>query len=224
MSAPLAGLAVSAYGVGGLVTAPMAGRLADRVGPFAVMRASLALTGVILLIIPLAHSLVVVMALTFLWAVVAEAARPATMSALTDTTRPEQRKAAIAVNRLAINLGMSVGPALGGFLAQMSFPLLFIVDGATSLAAAAVLSTLLWVRRRSSGIVPLHHETAARAAVFAKTSVVWRDRTALTFFATAVLLTNLVFMQHRGSDAALSRARSALYGGVLTADCSCSIR
>lgn len=198
VSASLAGLAISAYGVGGLVTAPMAGRLADRIGPFAVMRISLALTGTILLIIPLVHTFVAVVGLTFLWAVVADAARPATMSALTDTTRPEQRKAAIAVNRLAINLGMSVGPALGGFLAQVSFPLLFVVDGATSLAAAAVLSTLLWLRRRSTGGVEPHHEVAARAAVFGKSSVVWRDRTALSFFATSLLL-NIVFTQHQGA-------------------------
>jgi predicted MFS family arabinose efflux permease len=198
VSASLAGLAISAYGVGGLVTAPMAGRLADRIGPFAVMRVSLALTGVILLIIPLVHTFVVVMVLTFLWAVVADAARPATLSALTDTTRPDQRKAAIAVNRLAINLGMSVGPALGGFLAQRSFPLLFVVDGTTSLAAAAVLTTLLWLRRRSAGRTDQHHETAARAAVFGGTSVVWRDRTALMFFATSFLM-SVVFVQHEGA-------------------------
>ena len=79
------------------------------------------------------------MVLTFLWAVVADAARPATMAALTAARAPEQRKAAIALNRLAVNLGMSIGPAVGGFLAQASFPLLFIVDGMTSLAATALL-------------------------------------------------------------------------------------
>ena len=40
ISASAAGLAISAYGVGGLVTAPVAGRLADRFGPYAVIRAS----------------------------------------------------------------------------------------------------------------------------------------------------------------------------------------
>ena len=34
------------------------------------------------------------------------------------------------MNRLAVNLGMSIGPAAGGFLATVSVPLLFIVDGA----------------------------------------------------------------------------------------------
>src|SRR5215218_6360298 len=143
ISAAVAGLAISAYGLGGLVTAPIAGRLADRVGPFVVLRASLALTGIVLLIIPLAKNFIVVVGLTFLWAVVADAARPATMSILTGSTTPDRRKAAIAVNRLAVNLGMSIGPAVGGFLAVVSFPLLFVVDGLTSLAAATVLTVLL---------------------------------------------------------------------------------
>ncbi|MEP6621339.1 MAG: MFS transporter [bacterium] len=200
VSAAVAGLAISAYGLGGLVTAPIAGRLADRVGPFAVMRASLALSGVLLLLMPLAHNIYVVFAVTFLWAVVADAARPATMSALTGSASPDQRKAAIAVNRLAINLGMSIGPAVGGFLAMVSFPLLFVVDGLTSLAAAAVLTFLLHARHRSTGTTPEQHRelAAARTAVFSKTSVVWRDHAALLMFTTSFCI-NLVFTQHQGA-------------------------
>ena len=206
ISASLAGLSLSAYGVGGLLTAPIAGRLADRIGPFAVLRASLALSGVILLIIPLAHNFAIILALTFLWAVVSDATRPATMSALTGSTPPEQRKAAIALNRLAINLGMSIGPAVGGFLAAVSFPLLFVVDGVTSLAASAVLSGLLWARARRvlaedgrMAATPEHHAAStARAPVFSATSVVWRDRVALLFFASTFLM-NVVFIQHEGA-------------------------
>jgi predicted MFS family arabinose efflux permease len=199
ISASLAGLAISAYGVGGLVTAPIAGRLADRIGPFAVLRASLALSGVLLLLMPLARNFALILSLTFLWAVVADAARPATMAALTSSTPLEQRKAAIALNRLAVNLGMSIGPAVGGFLAVVSFPLLFIVDGLTSLGAAAVLSALLWHRGRSQPVPPEPNGgTAALAVPFSATSVVWRDRVALLFFTSSFLM-NLVFTQHEGA-------------------------
>jgi len=197
--ATLAGLSLSIYGVGGIITAPFAGRLSDRIGPFAVMRASLTLTGLLLLVMPLAHNVVVVMALTFLWAVVAEGTRPATMSALTSATSVDQRKAAIAVNRLAVNLGMSIGPAVGGFLATVSFPLLFIVDGATSLAAAIVLSLML----RSRDLPPAPNGHASGSPMpgpgpLRLTKSVWRDRTAIEFL-FAIFLVNLVFMQNQGA-------------------------
>ena len=199
--AALAGLALSVYGIGGIVTAPIAGRLSDRVGPFTVMRASLALTGVILLLIPLAHNFALVVVLTFCWAFVSDATRPATMSALTATTSPEQRKAAIAVNRLAVNLGMSVGPAVGGLLAMVSFPLLFIVDGATSLAAAVVLSLLL--RSRDRATTAAVRDTQRQAAEESRASrvhstSVWRDRTAVKFY-FATFLVSVVFMQNQGA-------------------------
>jgi predicted MFS family arabinose efflux permease len=203
VAAPMAGLALSAYGLGGLVAAPIAGRLSDRIGPFAVLRGSLALTGVVLLIIPLVHQFWAVILLTFLWAVVADAARPATMSALTGSTPPEQRKAAIAVNRLAVNLGMGIGPAIGGFLALVSFPLLFVVDGLTSLAAAATLSALLHFQRRGRAAA-LAPAVLAEASGIPSTgtgkqpSVVWRDRRALGFFAMAFLL-NFVYSQETGA-------------------------
>jgi len=91
VSASLGGLAISFYGIGGLISAPLAGALADRIGSFAVMRASLASTGIVLLVIPLVPNYWGVVALTFLWAMCNDSARPATMAALTGSASPEQR-------------------------------------------------------------------------------------------------------------------------------------
>lgn len=198
--ASLAGLAISAYGVGGIVTGPISGKLSDRLGPFTVMRASLALTGLLLLVIPLAHRFSVVVGLVFVWALVADAVRPATMAALTSAAAPEQRKAAIALNRLGVNLGMSIGPAVGGFLALVSFPLLFVVDGLTSLAAAAVLSLLLRpddIQRVAHASAPAR-ESATSAGEPDDAPGVWRDRAALLFLA-GMLFVGLVFIQCQGA-------------------------
>jgi MFS family permease len=62
------------------------------------------------------------------------------MAMVADLVTPQNRKAAFALNRLAINLGMSVGPALGGFLLLISYDFLFWIDGATSLVAGFVIA------------------------------------------------------------------------------------
>jgi predicted MFS family arabinose efflux permease len=78
--------------------------------------------------------------MTFAFAVLNESVRPASLSMVSDLVGPAQRKSAFALSRLAANLGMSVGPAIGGILAVYSFRWLFLVDGTTSLLAGTVLA------------------------------------------------------------------------------------
>ena len=143
-SASQAGLALTVYGVGALITAPLAGRLADRVGAVRILKTSLFLSGTVIVFLPVLTSYPAILGLTLAWAIVSEAFRPAVLTVITDLVEPAQRKPVIALNRLAVNLGFSIGPAVGGFLAMVSFPALFIVDGATSLLAGAVVALASW--------------------------------------------------------------------------------
>ena len=118
--------------------------MSDRAGPLVVMKLSLFISGAILFVLPFAQTFFTILAITFLWAVVGEALRPASMAIISDVATPEQRKTAFALNRLAINLGMSVGPVVGGFLAEASFKAIFFVDGATSIAAGLILVASRW--------------------------------------------------------------------------------
>jgi predicted MFS family arabinose efflux permease len=193
----LAGMALTVYGVGGIVGAPIAGRLCDRLGPFAVLRGSLVLSGIVLLTFPLANRFETFLAITFVWAVVGESVRPASLAALTWFVEPEQRKAAVAVNRLAINLGMSIGPAVGGFLATVSFPLLFVVDGVTALAAGIVLTVLL-VWRPVAALGAIRPATTSPEPRRGGGSIVLRDPRAAVFL-TGVFLMAVVFYQHESA-------------------------
>jgi MFS family permease len=104
------------------------------------MKASLFLTGFLLLLFPLAKSYSAILRMTVAFAVLNESVRPASRSIVSDLVPPGQRKAAFALSRLAAILGMSVGPAIGGILAVYSFRWLFLVDGTTSILAGAVLA------------------------------------------------------------------------------------
>jgi predicted MFS family arabinose efflux permease len=121
----------------------------------------LLLTGLLPLLFPLAKDFAAVVMLTFVWAVVSEAFRPASMTMIVEVSAPDQRKQTFAVYRLAANLGMSVGPAVGGLLATVSFPALFLVDGATTLAIWAVL---VLAHGSDSAAKPVASESAAVVA------------------------------------------------------------
>jgi MFS family permease len=151
-----AALALTVYGVAALLVMPIAGRLTDRIGPLAVMKASLFLSGLVLFVFPLAHSFPAILAITLVFAILNESVRPPSLAIISDLVAPPQRKAAFALSRLAINLGMSIGPALGGILAAFSFRGLFFVDGATSILAAIVLALAPW--RQKGPIEPYEPE------------------------------------------------------------------
>jgi len=149
-----AGVALGLYGAAAIVAGPVSGRLSDRIGALPIMRIALLLSGSMLLIFPLAHSHAAVYGMTILWAACAELFRPASLAAITHAVTPEQRKPAYALNRLAINLGMSIGPALGGFLATVSFRAMFVVDAFTTILAGVLLTLLPW-RLASRGRVSI---------------------------------------------------------------------
>jgi MFS family permease len=147
-----AALALTVYGIAALMTMPVAGWLTDRVGPLAVMKTSLFLTGVVLFLFPLARGFAAILCMTFLFSILNESVRPPSLSLISDLVAPGQRKAAFALSRLAVNLGMSVGPALGGVLAVLSFRWLFYVDGATSILAGVVMVLAPWPKARRFGM------------------------------------------------------------------------
>ncbi len=149
-SASRAGMAMAAYGAGALISMPTAGRLSDSVGPRRIFEWTLLLSGTFLLALPWVHSFGGMLAATFIWAVLGEGNRPASMSIVTELVGPEQRKSAFAVIRLAANVGMTVGPAVGGLLAAYSYPTIFRVDGATSILAAIFLMLVPWRTLRDS--------------------------------------------------------------------------
>src|SRR5258708_35288614 len=87
-----AGLALACYGAAALLIAPVAGRACDSVGPMRIMRASLLLSGALLVLSPLITSFAATLALVFLWAAIAEAYRPANLAILTSLAPPGQTR------------------------------------------------------------------------------------------------------------------------------------
>jgi predicted MFS family arabinose efflux permease len=79
----------------------------------------------------------------FIMAFTSDAYRPANMAAVSLFSTSENYLKAITLNRLAINLGFAVGPALGGLLATWDYHYIFWADAASSLLAAAMAFVFL---------------------------------------------------------------------------------
>jgi len=187
-----AGLVLAAYGIGAFITAPFAGKLSDKIGTLRMMKTSLFCTGSFLFLYSFITNYFLFLSLTFVWAILSEAFRPASMSFISSEITSDRRKTAFALQRLAINLGMSIGPVIGGILSTINFHLLFYVDGFTSLAAATFLV-----------FSPLKTHASAESLIDEKIIIqkrvtVFRDRR-LLYFLLALIPVEMVFFQHIGA-------------------------
>jgi MFS family permease len=134
-----AGRMISVYGLGALAGSYIGGWLSDRIGVIKVMVYSLVLSAIGYVVLCYITNPVIITIFLFIVAVVAEAFRPANSTALALVCSPENRTRGFALNRMAINLGVTIGPAIGGFLAIISYRLLFWFDAITCLAAAVFI-------------------------------------------------------------------------------------
>ena len=127
------------YGLGSFSGNYIGGILTDRVGAFRIQFLSLLTTAISFMVLSVLHSPTSFAIGLFCTSLLADIFRPANIASITLLAEKEKRTKAIGVNRLAINLGFSIGPAFGGLVAySVGYQLLFFID-ATSCVIAALL-------------------------------------------------------------------------------------
>jgi MFS family permease len=130
------GTVMACYGIGALVGVYAGGKLTDKIGHHPVMVASL-LGGCILFVVASQTTdFVSLCVVLFLLSAFGDGFRPAGMVAISHYSTPENYTRSVSLYRLAINLGFSIGPAIGGLLAAIDYKWLFWTDGATCLMAS----------------------------------------------------------------------------------------
>lgn len=130
-----AGIILSIYGMGSVCGSFLGGWLTDRIGHFRVQFVALTLGGLLYFVLLNLRQFEYLAVGVFILSLVNDTLRPANSASIAYYARPENITRAFSLNRMAINLGFSVGPAIGGLLAALSYHWLFIADGATCIAA-----------------------------------------------------------------------------------------
>jgi predicted MFS family arabinose efflux permease len=163
-----AGQVITIYGIGAMIGSYAGGKLTDVLGAYNVQKLSLAITGFTFILLGQLKSYWLITAVMFFMGVCSEALQPANATAMSQVCPPELRTKGFALNRLAINLGVSIGPIVGGYLALIDYGLLFWIDGLTCLLAAGIFMLFFKTSRPAC-------EFQEESQVNVPSQSVWRD-------------------------------------------------
>ena len=130
-----------AFGLGSMLGSWIGGKLSDKIGFYKIMIFSLFTSGILFILLQyittfwgLCFGMFVIMAISDMF-------RPAMFVSLSVYAKPENRVRALSLVRLAVNLGFTAGPALGGLIIiGMGYQGLFWIDGSTCIIAILIFA------------------------------------------------------------------------------------
>lgn len=126
--------------VTGLAATSVAGPLVDRFGRKGAMMLSLVVGGATLAVMSRAGTLPVWVVLMAISGATGPLYRVGSNAMVADLIEPERRAAAYALLRMISNLGVAIGPSIGGFVTSVSYALAFyIAAGASGLFTLLIL-------------------------------------------------------------------------------------
>lgn len=177
---------LSVFGLGSVTGSWIGGKLTDRFGYYRVMIYSLFATGVLFILLQYLTTILSFCIGIFFVMVVADSFRPAMFVAMSAYSKPENKTRSVTLIRLAINLGFSAGPAVGGLIiTTMGYSGLFWVDGITCILATILLVKVLHPKKAKTLDSVVNDNPAS----------IFKDKPYWLFF-VAMALFGIIFLQY----------------------------
>ncbi|MDI9355682.1 MAG: MFS transporter [Chitinophagaceae bacterium] len=149
------------WGLGSMGGVLLGGWITDKIGHFWVQVYSLVLGGICLFLLAFPQNFYFLGGGVFITSIVLDCFRPANgVSVIAYVQKKEDITRTFSLNRMAINLGYTIAPILGGIISSYSFHWLFIIDGITSVIAGGYL--FYYFRNKKSSPLPFKEETAPK--------------------------------------------------------------
>jgi predicted MFS family arabinose efflux permease len=176
-----------AFGFGSMLGSWLGGKLSDKIGFYKVMVFSLFSSGVFFFILQYITSFLGLCIGMFSIMTLADMFRPAMFVSLGVYAKPENRTRSLTLVRLAVNLGLAAGPALGGLIIMgVGYKGLFWVDGISCIIAILIFALLVKEKKKASHQDP--HASILEAASVFKDKIFW-------IFLFVSFVTAMVFFQ-----------------------------
>jgi MFS family permease len=128
----------------------------------------------------------------------ADMAGPARQAMITDLLPEEKRADGFGIMRVAMNLSVAIGPAIGGFLAATSYLLLFGADAVSSILTAIAFYFLVAETLPQAKTEEEKEEKLSFVDSFRGYLIVLKDRAFILFMGISMIVT-IVYMQMYGA-------------------------
>ena len=141
-----AGFVLSFFGIGSVLGSWLGGKLTDKFGEFHIQAISLFASIPMFLLLPHFTTVSGLATIMLVHSTICELFRPANSVAVSKYAKKEDITRSFSLNRMAVNLGFSIGPALGGVLSAISYDFLFYTN-ALAAGVAGVVYLLFFNKR-----------------------------------------------------------------------------
>lgn len=133
-----AGMVLAMFSIFGIIGNMIGGALTDKFGRRKLILFGLVFSALSTLTLGMVNSLAVLFPLAAFIGLLSDVSGPAHQAMMADILTEKQRQEGFGLLRVVRNLAWIIGPTIGGFLANRSFMLLFIIDAVVSCIVAAI--------------------------------------------------------------------------------------
>lgn len=175
-----AGLIITLFGVGSIMGSATGGKLTDMIGFRPVQILSSIIGGLFFIFFSTITHFSTLCVLAVVISFFSEAFRPANFTAVAHYAKEGTITRSYSLNRLAVNIGWSVGISLAGIIASINYKLLFIVEGGVSIIVGILI---LFFLPQVKGFIQKAKENAINMVIMKP----WKD----VFYVKFILLTTV---------------------------------
>ena len=213
-----AGMVLAMFSIFGIIGNMVGGALTDRFGRRKLILFGLVFSALSTLTLGMVNSLAVLFPLAAFIGLLSDVSGPAHQAMMADILTEKQRQEGFGLMRVVRNLAWIIGPSIGGFLANRSFMLLFIIDAIVSCIVAVIFYTSMPETK------PEHHEAEHKEhesiwKTIAGYGIVFKDFAFIAFVVAAILM-GAVYQQMYNSLSVFLRDNHGItpqgYGFLMT--------